>query len=195
MQTRSWADEERQFLGIYALICLAPLVPFRNVGSVFVFIRLKIKRKGEVKMKKQKTSRLAAALCLSALVVSLLFTAGCAQKVKAEGLWENATYASDKTFGEGKTTIEVEVKAEEKSVTFTINTDKENLADALLEHKLVEGEDSQYGLYIKKVNGILADYDVNQSYWSLCKNGEMLMTGASDTKISEGEHYELVYAK
>ena len=131
-------------------------------------------------MKKQKTSRLVTSLCLSALVVSLLFTAGCAQKVNAEGLWENATYTSDKTFGEGK---------------IPINTDKENLADALLEHELVEGDDSQYGLYIKKVNGILADYDVDQSYWSLCKDGEMLMTGASDTKISEGEHYELVYAK
>ena len=146
-------------------------------------------------MKLQKTSRPITALCLSTLVVSLLFTAGCAQKVKAEELWENAAYTSDKTFGEGKTTIEVEVKAEEKSVTFTINTDKENLADALLEHKLVEGEDGPYGLYIKKVNGILADYDVNKAYWSLCKGGEMLMNGASDTKISEGEHYELVYAK
>ena len=146
-------------------------------------------------MKLQKTSRLITALALSALVVSLLFTAGCAQKVKDEGLWENATYTSDKTFGEGKTTIEVEVKAGDDSVTFTVNTDKENLADALLEHELVEGDDSQYGLYIKKVNGILADYDVNQSYWSLCKDGEMLMTGASDTKIAEGEHYELVYAK
>ena len=146
-------------------------------------------------MKLQKTSRLAAALYLSALVVSLLFTAGCAQNVKSEELWENATHTSDKTFGEGKTAIDVEVKAGEKSVTFTVNTDKENLADALLEHKLVEGEDGPYGLYIKKVNGILADYDVNQSYWSLCKDGEMLMTGASDTKIAEGEHYELVYAK
>ena len=165
------------------------------MGSVFVFIRLKIKRKGEVKMKLQKTSRLKTALCLSALIVSLLFTAGCAQKVAAEGLWENATYTSDKAFGEGETTIEVEVKAGDQSITFTVNTDKENLADALLEHKLVEGDDSQYGLYIKKVNGILADYDVDQSYWSLCKDGEMLMTGASDTKIADGEHYEFVYAK
>lgn len=146
-------------------------------------------------MKLQKTSKLLTALCLSALMVSLILVSGCAQKVNAEGLWENATHTSDKTFGEGKTTIEVEVKAEEKSVTFTINTDKENLADALLEHKLVEGEDGPYGLYIKKVNGILADYDVNKAYWSLCKGGEMHMTGASDTKISEGEHYELVYAK
>ena len=146
-------------------------------------------------MKLQKTSKLLSALALSALVVSLILVSGCQQKVKAEGLWENATYTQNETFGEGKTTIDVEVKAEEKSVTFTINTDKENLADALLEHKLVEGDDSQYGLYIKKVNGILADYDIDQSYWGLYKNGEMLNTGASDTEISSGEHYELVYTK
>ncbi len=146
-------------------------------------------------MKLQKASRLFTALALSALIVSLLFTAGCAQKVNVEGLWESATYTSDKTFGEGKTTIEVEVKAGDDSVTFTLNTDKENLADALSEHSLIEGEDGPYGIYIKKVNGILADYDVNQAYWNLCKGGEALMTGASDTKISDGEHYELVYAK
>ncbi len=146
-------------------------------------------------MKLQKNSKLFTALALSAMVVSLIFTSGCAQKVNAEGLWENAAYTQNETFGEGKTTIEVEVKAEEQSVTFTVNTDKENLADALLEHKLVEGDDSEYGLYIKKVNGILADYDVNKSYWGLYKNGEMLNTGASDTKISDGEHYELVYTK
>ncbi len=146
-------------------------------------------------MKKQKTSRLITALALSALVVSLLFTAGCAQKVKEEALWENATYTSDKTFGEGKTAIEVEVKAGGQCVTFTLNTDKENLADALLEHGIIEGEDGPYGIYIKKVNGILADYDVNKAYWSLCRDGEMLNTGASDTKITDGEHYELVYAK
>ncbi len=141
-------------------------------------------------MKLQKTSKLLTALALSALVVSLIFVSGCEQN-----LWESATYTQNQTFGEGKTTIEVEVKAEEKSVTFTINTDKENLADALLEHKLVDGDDSQYGLYIKKVNGILADYDVDKAYWGLYKNGEMLNTGASDTEISNGEHYELVYAK
>ena len=113
-------------------------------------------------MKLQKTSKLLTALALSALVVSLIFVSGCEQN-----LWESATYTQNQTFGEGKTTIEVEVKAEEKSVTFTINTDKENLADALLEHKLVDGDDSQYGLYIKKVNGILADYDVDKAYWGL----------------------------
>lgn len=115
--------------------------------------------------------------------------------VPAKGLWKDATYREDKTFGSGAKTIKVTVKAENASVTFTLNTDKENLADALLEHKLVEGEDGAYGLYIKKVNGILADYDVDQTYWSFQIGGEAQMNGVSDAKIGGGESFELVRTK
>jgi len=146
-------------------------------------------------MKAQKTIKIFNILMLSALIVSMLFTAGCNKQTSSDELWKTALYTEDKTFGEGAKTAYVEVKAGDKSITFTLKTDKENLADALLEHKLIEGDDSQFGLYIKKVNGILADYDINQSYWSLCKDGEALLSGASDTKISDGEHYELVYTK
>lgn len=133
-----------------------------------------------------------------ALVVLALLTmislVACAD-VEKTGVWEDATYTSDKTFGNGDKTVMVEVVAEEQSITFTLKTDKETLADALTEHALIEGEDGAYGLYIKKVNGITADYDIDQTYWSLSKNGEMLMTGASSTAIADGEHYELTRAK
>lgn len=108
--------------------------------------------------------------------------------------WESATYTEDTEFGTGTKTVEVEVKVLEHSVTFTLKTDKENLADALLEHNLIAGEDSTYGLYIKTVNGILADYDKTQRYWGCYKNGEATL-GASSTEIKDGEHYELVYSK
>lgn len=160
-------------------------------------------------MKLQRKSRFLTAITLCLTLILLMFAVSCQKEtpvgasstgvsseiVKTEGLWASATYTEDKSFGEGAKTAYVEVKADDKSITFTLKTDKENLADALLEHKLVEGDDSQFGLYIKKVNGILADYDINKSYWSLCKDGQALMTGASDTKISDGEHYELVYTK
>ena len=110
-------------------------------------------------------------------------------------LWEDAFFNEDTTFGEGEKNIKVEVKAGEKSITFTVNTDADTLADALIEYNLIEGEDSAYGIYIKKVNGILADYDVDKHYWSLLKNGEYLMTGADSTVIADGEHYELVRTK
>ncbi len=160
-------------------------------------------------MKLQKLGKLLSLGFAVLTAFSVLLMTSCEQKenpassssgvasveTQAEDLWADAVYTEDKTFGEGAKSVDVEVKAADKSITFTLKTDKENLADALLEHKLVEGEDGPYGLYIKKVNGILADYDVNKAYWGLNKNGEMLMTGASDTKIADGEHYELVYAK
>ncbi len=117
------------------------------------------------------------------------------EKIAAEGVWADALYRSDKSFGEGKKVIEVEVKANDSSVVFTIKTDKATLGEALIENNLVEGEQGAYGLYIKKVNGITADYDIDKHYWSLSKNGTALMTGADLENISGGEHYEIVRTK
>ena len=125
----------------------------------------------------------------------VLCLASCNEKIDAEGLWKNATYRSDKEFGKGEKTVEVEVKVEEQSVTFTIHTDADTLGAALLEHELIEGEDSQFGIYVKTVNGILADYDVDKSYWGFYQNGEYLMSGVDTTAIVGGEHFEIVYSK
>ncbi len=112
-----------------------------------------------------------------------------------EGIWVSAIYKEDTEIGEGDTKIEVEVEAESKKITLTVNTNAETLADALLENSLIEGEDGQYGIYIKVVNGIRADYDKDKKYWGLYKNGEYLMSGADTTPIADGEHYEFVYSK
>ena len=134
-------------------------------------------------------------ITLVALALLMVFSLAACAKVEKTGVWEDATYTTEKTFGKGEKTIEVEVKAEDQSLTFTIKTDKETLADALLEHELIEGEMSSYGIYIKKVNGIVADYDIDKTYWSLSKDGEMSMAGASSVVIADGEHYELTRAK
>ncbi len=110
-------------------------------------------------------------------------------------LWDNALYTEDTTVGEGEKTVYVEVKAEEKSITFTINTNATILGDALIENNLIAGEEGAYGLYVKTVNGILADYDVDSTYWGFFKDGEYMMTGVDTTEISGGEHYELVRTK
>ena len=110
-------------------------------------------------------------------------------------LWQDATYTEDTTVGEGTKTFEFEVICGKNSVTFTVNTDETNLGDALLKEGLVEGDEGQYGLYVKKVNGVMADYDVNQYYWSFTKNGEMMMTGVDGEEIEAGVHYEMTVAK
>ncbi len=129
------------------------------------------------------------------LAFACLFSFAACGKETAEGLWASATYQSDAEFGEGEKTVTVQVKAEEKAVTFTIHTDAETLGEALLAHNLIAGEDSEFGLYIKVVNGITADYDVDQSYWGFYKGGEYMMTGVDSTGITDGDAYELVYSK
>lgn len=141
----------------------------------------------------KKTFKSVSCILLS---LALIFCfVSCGNTVDESGLWASADYLKDAEFGGGETTVQVEVKAQEQSVTFTINTDKTTLGEALFEYDLIEGEDGPYGLYIKTVNGITADYDIDQSYWSFYKNGEYMTTGVDGTEIADGEHYELVYTK
>ena len=91
-------------------------------------------------------------------------------------------------------TITVEViKKSGESKEFEIVTTSTTLADALVDAGLVEGTEDMYGLYITTVDGEVADYSVDSSYWALSKDGEYLMTGASQTTIADGEHYEITY--
>ena len=54
---------------------------------------------------------------------------------------------------------------------------------------LLEGEEGQYGLYVKSVNGITAD-EANQEWWCLTKGGEDVMTGVDMTPVEDGAAYE-----
>ena len=149
-----------------------------------------IKRK-DIKKKMKIQSKRTAVVCL-VLIAVMLFTACNANKVSAEGKWADAAYLNDEEFGKGSKTVTVTVKAAENEVSFTIHSDEKYLGDALLEHGLIEGDNGDFGLYIKKVNGIVADYDVDKTYWGFYKNGEMMMVGVSSAEFADGEHYELV---
>ena len=138
---------------------------------------------------------LLKSISLTLVLIFALTLAGCGAKVEKKGLWENATYLSDTTLGQGAKTLTVKVKAEEKEITFTVKTDKTTVGDALVEHSVVEGEQGAYGLYIKKVNGITADYDVDQAYWAFYENGQYAMSGVDSTDINEGTVYSLEYTK
>lgn len=138
-------------------------------------------------MKKQIISLTLLLLCIFSL---------CACEAESQAdLWENATYLSDTEFGEGAKVVAVEVKAGEQSVTFTLNTDKETVGAALLEHNLIDGDEGEFGIYIKAVNGITADYDVDKSYWAFYIDGKYATSGVDTTKITEGAEYQLVYTR
>ena len=141
----------------------------------------------------KRTIKQSIALILS--LTFILFLASCSTDQETSNLWENATYQSDMQFGEGSKTVVVEVIAEEKTITFTIKTDRSIVGDALTDHGLITGQEGAYGMYIKSVNGITADYDVDQAYWAFNINGEYAMTGVDTTEIAEGTTYQLVYTK
>ncbi len=92
--------------------------------------------------------------------------------------------------GEGDTVFHVSVTDKEGGETnFEIHTDKETVGEALLELGLIAGEEGEYGLYVKTVNGITVDYDKDGVYWAFYINGEYASTGVDATPITEGEQY------
>lgn len=129
------------------------------------------------------------------LALVFIFALVSCNTVEKTGVWEDAIYLKDTGLGNGAKTVVVEVKAEESTVTFTVKTDKDTVGAALLEHGLISGEEGQFGLYIKQVNGMTADYDVDGTYWAFYINGEYAMTGVDGTEIVEGAIYRLELAK
>ena len=147
-------------------------------------------------MTQTNTAKLWQRVALLSLSLLLLFSlVGCFSMTDTELLWKDAKYTEDTSFGEGAKTVFVTVTAGEKSILFTIKTDADILGEALLAHSLVEGENGPYGLYVKRVNGILADFDMGGYYWGLRLNGKDTMYGVDGAAISGEEHYELIYTK
>lgn len=126
-------------------------------------------------------------LCLSLV--------SCVNNTADTNLWETAVYTEDTEFGDGEKSLFVDVKAEDKVVAFVIKTDCETVGDALLEHNLVSGENGAYGMYVKSVNGIVADYNIDQSYWAFYKEGQYMQTGVDQTEFTDGDKFELVREK
>ena len=129
------------------------------------------------------------------LAIVFLFSFTACASVKRTGVWENATHLKDMTFGSGEKTAVVQVEAEGQLVTFTVKTDESTVGAALLAHGLIAGDQSEYGLYVKVVNGMTADYDVDRSYWAFYIDGEYAQTGVDSTEITEGAVYKLAHTK
>lgn len=98
--------------------------------------------------------------------------------------------------GKGQTVFTFNVTdADGNETNFEIHTDKETVGEALLELNLIAGEDSEYGLYVKTVNGITADYDKDQTYWAFYVNGEYAQTGVDSTNVTAGDTYSFKVEK
>ena len=86
-------------------------------------------------------------------------------------------FRADPPEGDKTVTVKV-VHADQSEKEFTYETDDEYLGELLTEEGLVEGETSEYGMYITKVDGEQAVFETDNAYWALYENGEYASTGA-----------------
>lgn len=163
-------------------------------------------------MKKTNFARmLALFLCMVLIAATALFATGCKNSEKetpdtTDGQTTEADSTVDDTTadeGEGKTVLGegatqftfTVVDKDGKETVFEINTDKTTVGDALLELELISGDDGDYGLYVKTVNGITADYDTDGTYWAFYINGEYAMSGVDKTDVEAGAEYSFKVEK
>ena len=138
-------------------------------------------------------------ICIILIAAIALFASGCnntTPPVTEEKSSVEAPEIQATVLGEGETSFLFTVTDGEGNETaFEIHTDKAIVGEALQELGLIEGEESQYGLYVKKVNGITADYDTTGTYWAFYINGEMAPTGVDTTQITPDTEYSFVVSK
>ena len=138
-------------------------------------------------MQKTKLTKcLLLTLCILLIAATALCMNGCKQNAPS-----GETFQTESTVvGEGKTVFPFSViDASGKEKVFEIHTDKTTVGEALLEHNLIKGEQSEYGLFVKTVDGITADYDKDGAYWAFYVDGAYATAGVDATEIKEGATY------
>lgn len=132
---------------------------------------------------KMKIKQIIAAV----MALVMIFSLGACGKTQKDVLTTTEPISvepeNSKTF-----TFEV-VDANGSKTQLPIMTDVEIVGDALQKLGYIKGEQGPYGLYIKEVNGIVADYDIDGTYWAFYINGEMSMKGVDQTTIVDGDIY------
>ena len=103
---------------------------------------------------------------------------------------------SGETLGTGNTTFSVEVtNAEGSKTTFAVKTDEKTVGAALQALNLISGEKGDYGLYVKEVTGITADYETDGSYWAFYIDGQYAATAVDLTDVQDGAVYGFAVEK
>ncbi|MBE6714318.1 MAG: DUF4430 domain-containing protein [Ruminococcaceae bacterium] len=131
-------------------------------------------------MKKNFQRLIALVLCTLLIAATAVFASGCT----------NETGGAEKE-SEEKTFTFIVVDKDGNETSFEITTCEKKVGEALLKEGLIEGEEGAFGLYVKKVHGITADYEKDKTYWSFYINGEYAMTGVDMTDIEDGAVYSM----
>lgn len=134
-------------------------------------------------MMKMRIRRFIAAV----IALALIFSLGACGKTQKDVITTTEPISVEPENG-NTFTFEV-VDGNGNKTQLPIMTDVEILGDALQKLGYIKGEQGPYGLYIKEVNGITADYDTDGTYWAFYINGEMSMKGVDQTEIVDGDVY------
>lgn len=155
-------------------------------------------------MKKTKITKiLSLVLSFVLIAVIALIMSGCGDKTIKTSSDSNKTSVitpdnAEKTdadgnilIGEGENSFIFKVTDHDgKETSFLVSTDKTVVGEALLDLGLINGENGEYGLYVKVVNGTELDYETHGKYWAFYVNGEYAMSGVDTTDIENGATYE-----
>ncbi len=141
-------------------------------------------------MKNNTMKKLLSLVLSLVLIAAAMLTTGCTPAEPTEPPME--TFLDGDTLGEGAHSFTLIVRGtDESEAVATVHTDKETVGEALLELGIIGGDMSEYGIYIKTVNGETCDYETDGYFWAFYINGESAMTGVDGTAIADGAVYTL----
>lgn len=137
--------------------------------------------------------KLSFIVCFVLIAAMALVTTGCNDNkndIEEISSVIATSLSEDNVIGKGETSFNLTVTdADGNETEFTVNTDKKTVGDALIELDFISGDEGQYGLYVKTVNGITVDYDKDGKYWAFYVDGEYAMAGVDTTEIDENVTY------
>lgn len=107
-------------------------------------------------------------------VLALCMYAGCGKQVHT---------------GEKNITLTIVYKDATRQ-TITLSTNKNYLAEAMVEAALIEYANDGY---YTTINGVTANYNVDKGWWCLTKDGVMTSQGLNTQIIADGDAFELTY--
>lgn len=132
-------------------------------------------------------------LCIVLTVATALLAVGCGStnnEPTTDTAAQTAPTEKPTVLGEGEIVFYFNVVDQNNKVTpFEIHTDAITVGEALQALKLIDGEEGDYGLYVKTVNGITLDYKEDGMYWSFYIGEDCALTGVDQTTAADGETY------
>ncbi len=132
----------------------------------------------------QPKKLLSLFLCLVLIAATALIVTAC---------WDRK--GTDDENAEPKSFTFIVVDEHGTETSFPITTKKKMVGEALMDEGLIEGEEGAYGLYVKKVNGIFAEYETTGTYWAFYVNGEYAIYGVDKTEVVDGATYSFKVTK